>query len=1503
MSGDEPMPGGSKRKSSAPHVDWDRLRPGTDVRKSFEDLCCFLAEREPAPDGSEFKRLAPPDGGVECLRRLPDEQEWGWQAKYFRTALNSGRWRQIDESVRSALKSNPRLTRYIVCAPSDRTKAGEDRWNRLVEQWSAIKPIAYEYWGRHELETRLIDGKNHDLLKYYFDREFLSAEWAKQTVSAAIADAGPRYTPKQNVDLPIAKRFQALCGTEAFFTRLDSVAASMRDHLSAASTRPALDAAGDDFAKLGNAIEYIAALLTGHAAHRKDGVPAAQIKEKSHEAKAVITSIAFQLADEGRKSGPKEAREHHEGGAFGMELHRLRWMYDDLNKLTDGQLSEDMDVHKTRALLVVGDAGVGKTHLFCDIARGCTERRQMTVLLHRSHFYDGPPKEAIVKDLDLNCRFSELLEGLNLAGQLAGSRSLLMIDALNEGAGRDMWKRHIRGLLRVVSKFPHVALALSVRTPYEAGVIPDDIEPPMLRRITHPGFGGRTEDALAIFFDNNGIERPAVPVMTPEFSNPQFLTVLCRALKNKGHTSMPDDINGILPVYNLFIDSVNDKLADDGELGISKYHRIVHRAVDAIAGRLVGGNGESLEYTDAHRLLSGLDPALNNLDRLLDVLISEGVLGAYSPGPHAGTDARRVRFAYERMSDNLIIKSLLDAAGAAGGAAAVLRKGGPLIAYASNPSRHMGLVDALSVQLPERFETELLEAAPDAPRRQLTESFLDSLLWRSPRSIGRTAVRMVDELLTGRRFPDRVLRALLAHSTNPDSPLNADYLHRHLLGLGMADRDSYLAVFLHTEHIRAQYNVVDNFTSWARSEGRKFDDKTIRLAGMALGWFLTASNRIVRDLSTRALVSMFPGREDLLVGVMSEFKGCNDPYVPERLFCAAYGCAMGGRSNEGLKKLADYTYKTIFKSRSSPPDIMLRDYALGIIRLAEHRGVQLNFDPETCAPPYNAEWINNFPSKRNINDLKKTHAGGDGSSDVARTIFESQIYMGDLYRYIMWGKTRGLSWINVKLPARKMPWLKALAVFERSITPKQKELWAILTSIRSARTGIGTDATAAWRADSSVPPDYDDLLDKCAHTMGPLLSPEQADIFSASILPYMKYIIRPASTRYRFDRTKFTRWVIKRVFELGWSRDKFGTYDATLRSGVDHPDSAEGIGKKYQCIAYHELLARLCDNFEFLDPENGRVSVYYSTRQILAKRDLDPSLPHLSNPDGVPRPGPFGRILPAIKYNGWHIISDDAAWLKDYTDLPIFNDMLEGIDGNNAKWAVLDMSWTEDQPSARRMLCSTTPYRHVGLRAKSCILSKSDASRLLEHAARHSSKSLSFPHPEEPDGSFLGELYWRGPRAAMQDGARRSSFISLGKTSKLEVCGTTYRHDSEKSDRDYSLKNSITLLLPSRFLVAGMGLVNMSNGTFNDANGTCTARSSPIGGGGLALLVRQGPLAKFLASSDYELFWHTTSYKAITGGLPQAHKSEPNRFEVHSLHRMSESGPELVRRDVGCVDR
>ena len=80
----------------------------------------------------------------------------------------------------------------------------------------------------------------------------------------------------------------------------------------------------------------------------------------------------------------------------------------------------------------------------------------------------------------------------------------------------------------------------------------------------------------------------------------------------------------------------------------------------------------------------------------------------------------------------------------------------------------------------------------------------------------------------------------------------------------------------------------------------------------------------------------------------------------------------------------------------------------------------------------------------------------------------------------------------------------------------------------------------------------------------------------------MRYIENPHEDELRFDLSLAQRWILHRVFELGWTVERFGHFDRY----IDYRDGRaahkpERIGKKYQWLAYHEFLARVADNFEF----------------------------------------------------------------------------------------------------------------------------------------------------------------------------------------------------------------------------------------------------------------------------------------------------------------------------------
>ena len=67
-----------------------------------------------------------------------------------------------------------------------------------------------------------------------------------------------------------------------------------------------------------------------------------------------------------------------------------------------------------------------------------------------------------------------------------------------------------------------------------------------------------------------------------------------------------------------------------------------------------------------------------------------------------------------------------------------------------------------------------------------------------------------------------------------------------------------------------------------------------------------------------------------------------------------------------------------------------------------------------------------------------------------------------------------------------------------------------------------------------------------------------------------------------FDRSQIERYVLRRVFELGWTTERFGSFDRTWNFDlVGQFATKESIGRKYQWIAYREVLALIADHFQY----------------------------------------------------------------------------------------------------------------------------------------------------------------------------------------------------------------------------------------------------------------------------------------------------------------------------------
>lgn len=639
-------------------LDWAAIRPLNGGReKGFEELCSQLARME-APDCARFVRKGTPDAGIECYAVLADATEWGWQSKYF-CALGDSQWQQIDHSIKVAIDKHPNLVRYFVCAPLDLPdariegrKSAKDRWDEHVAKWrgwaqAKHRSVEFVWWGSSEMLERLAKPGNVGRVRFWFDKHGFDREWFSARLDEAFRAAGPRYTPEVHVELPIAEDLDAFGRTQGFFNRIKALAIPVRDALQGArySEQAAADAAIAAMTDTLSAVVQTVLNALGSISQVAAGpLPFTSAIETIEATSAPIQAIAAHLAKRAEEHDAQQMRGEAGHGRcrtnpFQERSYTFRRLEHELRQASQ-ELRRASELAASSTLVLRGDAGTGKTHLLCDLVKRRVEAGQPTVLLMGQRFvsHDSPWPQAL-QHLDLaGLSAEEFIGALEASAQASGERGLIVIDAVNEGNGRIIWPSHMAAFLAKVERSPWLGVVLSVRSAYQDVVIPAEVRDRALL-LTHHGFREHEYDATKTFFVHYGLELSSTPLLAPEFQNPLFLKTLCLGLNQQGHQRLPRGFHGISAVFDLYLNAVNARLAQ--QLGYDSRTPLVRRAVDAFATALVNANERWLPRERAAQVVDALLPNRDFERSLCRGLVVEGVLAEDSLIRGGGDSSRR----------------------------------------------------------------------------------------------------------------------------------------------------------------------------------------------------------------------------------------------------------------------------------------------------------------------------------------------------------------------------------------------------------------------------------------------------------------------------------------------------------------------------------------------------------------------------------------------------------------------------------------------------------------------------------------------------------------------------------------------------------------------------------------------------------------------------------------------------------------------------------------------
>jgi len=381
------------------------------------------------------------------------------------------------------------------------------------------------------------------------------------------------------------------------------------------------------------------------------------------------------------------------------------------------------------------------------------------------------------------------------------------------------------------------------------------------------------------------------------------------------------------------------------------------------------------------------------------------------------------------------------------------------------------------------------------------------------------------------------------------------------------------------------------------------------------------------------------------------------------------------------------------------------------------------------------------------------------------------------------------------------------------------------------------------------------------------LGKKKLEMFDEYVLPYLNDP-DPRKDEFAFDLSIAQRLIFQKVLDLGWSVERFGRFDRNVMLYSSYGREAnkpERIGKKYQWIAYHEVLARVSDNFEFRgDWWSRRSQQYQGPWQIGPVRDIDPSC--LLERTERETWGLHTKTwwFPS-SYDAWDSERDNTAWLRSSEDLPSIEPLIEVRNPeDDSKWLAMEAFYRWEKPTPPEEERFKIPRRKIWYMLKSYFVKKSDMDELFDWAKEQSFAGRWMPESHSVTGVFLGEFFWAPAIEHDHQGWTRGGDNRIPR----EVMVATDQYMWAHGGRDCSTKDTISVYLPAMWLTDRMGLRwNGVEGNFFDDKGNLVAVDPSIGASGPgALLINRDALISFLNDNDYDVFWTILGEKAIIGG-------------------------------------
>ena len=355
-----------------------------------------------------------------------------------------------------------------------------------------------------------------------------------------------------------------------------------------------------------------------------------------------------------------------------------------------------------------------------------------------------------------------------------------------------------------------------------------------------------------------------------------------------------------------------------------------------------------------------------------------------------------------------------------------------------------------------------------------------------------------------------------------------------------------------------------------------------------------------------------------------------------------------------------------------------------------------------------------------------------------------------------------------------------------------------------------------------------------------------------------RYTFEYALDHWKVNCDALSNMAVEWIFEkYGYNVEKHGNFDNKIGYRVNRRDPNERIGKKYQWIAFHEMLARVSDNFDMKE-ESWRedVIVPYQGPWNPYVRDIDPSV--------------FIREASnelAFEINGWFSNDEEIydkspiyEWVKDGSDMPDPLQSLEFVDNNGDSWIVLlnYPEWKENYDDDQE------PYKLIWQQVRSYLISDEEYEDFLDWAKKQDFTGRWMPEPASRYEVFEKEYYWSPAYNDMGMCSEQRTVAGTDGNAKYDIYMTYVKYLWE-AENDHSKTEALSYSRPSKLIFDGMGMVSsVREGIWAGPTGNIVCFNTSVWHGtNECLLIRKDMFLKFLRDNRLRVIWTVIGEKNI----------------------------------------